>query len=202
MLDAIADYLKDQFAAKHYADLVAGLVRARSYKREGTELFLPFALAPFGAKCGPAEEVPIVPDDGRRSIIFFDDVLGVTPLTMEGGFIRFRASLRLNVWLNLARLGLSPDPSNSWAFRVVMDLVRGLPTGFVNIPAANVNKLDLSVGTVYPRRELWARFTLDPTVRDFYDPARFDMCTVDIDCEWRVSLKCIMDIPENPGTVC
>lgn len=202
MHTVLANWLADQIATKHYADLVTGVVMSYTRKTESGKRFVyPGVTSGYGLPtCDTPEIFEVAPDSSRKSIFFFEDLTGEQVVKYEGNFIYFRATVRLIGWLNLAKLGLT---GQGWGTKIMLDILSTIPDGVINIPEHHINAGSIIVGSTLPRGQgIWAGYSVFRDRKDFLHETRHDHFAVNLELTWRMSKACLASIPQNDPTDC
>ena len=99
----VALLLKDRISQFTYVDKLAGLVRAVTYERAGGTITIPVDIGvddPLA--CGDAEVSDLVPNEGYKCIVYFED-RGLRRIQSRTRGISFESRLRLVCWVNTAK---------------------------------------------------------------------------------------------------
>lgn len=203
---AIANYLKQLIAERHYADIVAGIVMPVKVTKNNKVLTYAIDCGVIGTSCKDGDLGVIMPDAKKRSIFYFEDTVPPEVVNVEGMYTSMRCTITLVGWLNLAKLGLDPSDGCggcSWSYRIYTDILNQLPVARVNIggtcPLTNV---DIQFRRQVARTsDVFGRYTFGEEHRQFR-VLPYDFFAIELLCSWRVNSKCLGVIPENEPFEC
>lgn len=207
----VANILKARIANLAFIDRLAGLVKVMSGTVEVSEsstkrIYIPIACDVTEADCMAGRYQDLVPDASKRSVIYFEDMGGVQSLPDEQGMMRFRANLRLVVWLNLSRMGLTDCDYSAMAALAIIKAIKQTKKynnegDFVhfNVVAISEQEKSNAIFNKYSYEESITQYLLYP----------YDYFALNISVEFAVNPNCIEnpeipDIPlcdDNNGTV-
>lgn len=113
MVYNIAEIIKTCIAdaSLSYVDVLAGLVQTETVKKPVDKIKLVAktypVYCPLKGDCSPNNIVSLVPNPEYKSLFYFENNGGVTPINNTYGYCNYTAKLMLVGWLNPKKLGSS-----------------------------------------------------------------------------------------------
>jgi hypothetical protein len=199
MINIVANILHDYIKELPWADKTAGLIRVATRTTEsGIKQYFPVACNLTEAECNGGRYKDLMPDDRKKSVMYFEDNGGVQYKRSQGSVDFYEAKLRLVGWLNLKLLGQTDCSVTSGA---VGDILRAMPGkvahsiastyGFTNmlINFDGELKKDVNIFSKYSYNEAQAQYLLFP----------FDYFALDFTVEFAMNIDCLPTLtPETP----
>lgn len=187
--------------AEVWTERIGHLVRFVTPEDEKRRIRLPASRFVNGKPCGvPGGEMILVPDKGIRSLVYFEALQPSQPSRRLSRYEQREVRLRMVVWLNLKKLGLTDQVAYEEQFA---QRIRGacLPRTFTDVPNQVFQGLLMSAvmepwGQQVFRGCLFAE-DVQPLLGDGYCPF-----AMEISYRVLVPLNCAPDITLGASTVC
>lgn len=202
MIDILIKHILPTIEGLPFADLVAGVVRiaARRVGEEGELQTFPIACNANADECDQnGTYMQLVPDDAKRSIIYFEDNGYFKSGQGLTGLPEYTAQVRLIGWLNLKELG---QPACSSASQAVGAIIKALPA---SIPSTNDNaffNVSISFNGEEKRGDnLFSQYTYDMP-RTQYLMYPFDCFGINLELKFTLNKKCLPDVEVGNKDIC
>lgn len=142
------------------------------------------------------QEIILIPNEGRRSIIYFEDY-GITEIDYNGR-PGYQANIRLIAWFNRERTE-SGETYARVSGKYMATIIERLRTKPVNISI--FSRLAVSLARIPPQDPaLFGRYTYNETQRQYLRPP-FEFFGLDLIARFTVSTNCLnIPIPPPPPT--
>lgn len=204
MIYDICEILKNRIVARPYVDKIAGLVQTvQDVQKTKTGTFVkkfPVACDVAGKECADNNSrlSDLVPDSKKKSVIYFEDISGVTYRGQERNEFIFQARPRLVCWLNQKQLGKNQC---SITPLVVVDIINSLGTNKRFNDGLYIKANIQVLGEVAKSPAIFNRYTFDEKTTQFL-MFPFDYFALDLVVEFRVNKDCIDDWIVEPPEIC
>jgi len=190
MIHKIGEILRDKIKDFTYVDKIAGVVQTAMDKGENGQIDkFPVACDVIGADCEEAggRLLDLIPDDTKKSIIYFEDLGGAIFQGKERNNLEFTSRIRLVGWLNLKKLGQTDCG-------VTAKVVAHLITRLESSKKENYDpftRLSISVQSqVSKQPSIFARYTYDQTRKQFLI-FPFDYFAIDFIVRYSINENCV-----------
>ena len=199
MIDIVANILHDYIKNLAWADKTAALIRVATRSTEsGVRQYFPVACQLTEAECNSGRYQDLMPDDRKKSVMYFEDNGGVQYKRSAGSVDYYEAKLRLVGWLNIKQLGQTDCSITSGA---IGDILRAMPGkvaphiastyGLTNV-LINFDsevKKDVNIFSKYSYNEAQSQYLLYP----------FDYFALDFSVDFAMNTDCLPTLtPETP----
>jgi len=204
MIYDICEILKSRLIGQPYVDKIAGLVQvAQDVKNTDNGSIVkrfPIACDVTGKDCADASFrlSDLVPDSKKKSVIYFEDISGVTFRGQERNEFIFQARPRLVCWLNQKQLGKNQC---SITPLVVAHIIKTLGTNKRFNDGLYIKANIQVAGQVVKTPAIFQRYTYDEKTTQFL-MFPFDYFALDIIVDFRVNSDCIEEWLVEPPEVC
>jgi hypothetical protein len=204
MIHDICEILKNKIINEPYVDKIAGLVQVaqdvQSSKQGSIVKRFPIACDVTGKDCADAtfRLSELVPNSKNKSVIYFEDISGVTFRGQERNEFIFQARPRLVCWLNQKQLGKNEC---SITPLVVANIIKALGTNKRFNDGLYIKAMIQVAGQVTKTPAIFQRYTYDEKTTQFL-MFPFDYFALDIVVEFRINSDCIGDWIVEPPEVC
>lgn len=202
MNDIIANILLGYISGLLWADKYAGMVRIATRTTEsGLKQYFPVACNVTETECNAGRYIDLIPNDGKKSVMYFEDAGGVQYKTRTGSIYTYTANLRLVCWLNLKKLGLTDCSATPGA---IGDILRALPGKVTPADASpyglsNViisyngeEKKDVSIFSKYSYNEAQTQYLLYP----------YDYFALNISVDFSMNENCLPTLTPGSDNPC
>lgn len=193
----LASHLKNKLKVLPFVDLLGGIAQTVSDDKfdednvKTTHRF-PVSYDVDGEEC-QGREISMVPDSGRKSIIYFED-FGIAQNGSAHGLPAYNSSLRLICWMN--RANLVGDNYTEISGRAMAEIIR-IITSKKNENTGFFTRLNVSMVRVHPQdAALFGRYTYNETYRQYLRPP-FEFFGIDFSCTYQVPPGCLSGIAWN-----
>lgn len=199
MIDIVANILHEYIKDLAWADKTAALIRVATRTTEsGVRQYFPVACQLTEAECNAGRYQDLMPDDRKKSVMYFEDNGGVQYKRKAGSVDIYEAHLRLVGWLNIKLLGQTDCSITAGA---IGDILRALPGkvapavastyGLSNvlIHYAGEAKKDVNIFSKYSYNEAQTQYLLYP----------YDYFALEFSVEFSMNKECLPTL--TPGTV-
>jgi len=195
MIYDICEILKNRLIGEPYVDKIAGLVQVvQDVQKSDKGTFIkkfPVACDVTGKDCADntSRLSDLVPDSKKRSVIYFEDISGVTFRGQERNEFIFQARPRLVCWLSQKRLGTNQC---SITPLIVANIIKALGTNKRFNDGLYIKARIQVAGEVAKTPAIFGRYTFDEKQTQFL-MYPFDYFALDIVVDFRVNADCIDD---------
>ena len=203
MQKELAVILRDKIKELPFVDVLAGLVLTQSIEEvrdsEGGAGFpvtfrYPVSSDVLQPEACESRELALVPDSGRKSIIYFED-FGITSTGgPKSGFTQYNSSLRLVCWMN--RANLVADAYQHVSGPAIAMIVQRL--AHKNPQSIGIfTRLTIEVARIPEQSaSLFGRYNYRETDRQYLRPP-FEFFGIDFTCRYQISARCLDEINWN-----
>lgn len=197
----LATVLRNKLAALPFIDLLAGMVQTVTQSDPNQDESAPAVITKrfpvsydtTGAGTCQGQEVALIPDSSRKSIIYFEDY-GIAVTGRLHGLVAYNSSLRLICWLN--RANLVGDHYTEISGRCMAGIVDTLLTQNPE-NVGMFTRLSVNVARIPPQDPaLFGKYTYDETVRQYLRPP-FEFFGIDLTATYQAPAKCLSGINWN-----
>lgn len=205
MISQITEILKDCIAAENlsYVETLAGLVQTetKEIKNKKPELIqraFP-VYCPLTEPCPPNKIQPLVPDNQRKSLFYFERNGDVLFTGRERGFSNFTGEVWLVCWLNPKKLGYDTCDLSA---PIIAQMLRIFDKGAFNDPGGVYSKIYIKPLTM--RHKEPKIFQLYKYNKKFYHLLEYpyDYFAIRFQIRWSVGDNCIDDLTPQPEIPC
>lgn len=196
----LATVLRAKLAGLPFVDLLAGMAQTVTQADPNQDENAPAVITKrfpvtydaTGTTDCIGQEVPLIPDSNRKSIIYFED-FGITVTGRTHGIVGYSSNLRLICWLNRANLVGShyTEVSGRCMASIVDALVTKNPEN-----VSMFTRLAVNVARIPPQdAALFGKYTYE-TVRQYLRPP-FEFFGVDLTATYQAPASCLGAINWN-----
>lgn len=193
MTGDFAEAIRIEIATLPFIDRLAGMVRPVTIKTEQqtgsfTKQIFPVACNVSAADCiNQGKYQDLVPNDSKKSVIYFEENGGSVVIGKERNNFQFRAGIRIVGWLNLGKLGVT---GCSWSSVAVLQILSKLPQGYFNLNNTYTKCRIASVFEAEKSPAIFSKYSYDESVIQ-YLLYPFDYFALNLTIEYVVPLACI-----------
>lgn len=200
----IANYLKGLLTAQGattavWISTIAGLVwPLRRTTSEQTSIY-PVSCDHNADECDENQYIELIPKNGLRSIIYFEERQGATLVErMPHRIFKYETVLRLVCWFDKRKF-MNPSACLVRSL-LVHDIISNIDFGYTN--SSPYRRIHInSVSEVEHSRDIFSAYTYDEDLSQFmFEP--YDFFALDIKLTFELGAECIAEISINPDTTC
>lgn len=194
--------LRDKLVALPFIDLLAGLAQTVTREtfpetEEGNKITdkYPVSCDVLGSDC-EGKEVALLPEHGRKSIIYFEDY-GIASNGRLYGQSSFNSSLRLICWMNRANLvGDAYKNIGGRVMATIVDKLAGKNPENIDL----FTRLTVELARIPPQDAgLFGRYSYKEEYRQYLRPP-YEFFGIDFTCKYCVPSHCLNGINWNLQT--
>lgn len=194
----ISKVLKDRLLAKGglpFADLISGMAQTVEYKEaneDGNTIIkrMPVSYDTNSAEgCRTTPETALVPDSGRRGIVYFEDQGVRYKGRASGGAVLYQSTLTLVCWMNKARF-MGKDFYTDINPYCITQITSKLKAGRL-INSGIFAKMNVTPTQILPQdARVFAKYTYNETVTQYLRPP-FEFFGIVLNIDYQVHPECI-----------
>lgn len=204
MIYDICEILKSKLVGLSFVDKLAGLTQvAVDVKADASPPVVkrfPVACSVLGKDCSDAENrlSDLMPDSKLRSVIFFEDITGITFFGQERNELIFRCRPRLVGWINQKKLGKNEC---SVTPLIVANIIKAFGTGRRFNDGLYIKTMINVIGEVAKTPAIFNKYTFSE-IQNQYLMYPYDYFALDLSVEFRINADCIDDFVVGPEDEC
>lgn len=205
MIKAICAHLRDIIATRDYAQVIGGVVRPYESKAaKGKSFTYPVDCLVLGADCTDGDYTALLPDHDKDSLFFFEEISAPRVVERDGRHHSYRATVRLNGWINMDRLGL-PKLQNcegcTHGTRIINELITLFPKNQNIGGDCKIIGLSAEVDNVQSHKyDPWERYTVKKESRYLMLP--YEAFGVDLVLTWKIAPSCVESVTVGTAIGC
>lgn len=204
MITEIGNILKSRIISQPYVDRIAGIVMTMIEEQVTDEnTFIkkfPVSCDISGEDCSESNSryKDLIPNSNKKSVIYFEDLTGITFLSRERDNLLFQCSPRMIGWLNLTKLGRTECSISSL---IVPDIIDKLIT-ISPFNTATFNRVSIKVNKQVPKTaQIFNKYTfLEKETQYLMYP--YDYFALDLTVNFAVNKNCIADFAPSAEDEC
>ena len=191
MIEHVIEIFKDRIVNKpefNWVERYGGLTRVISIKDGKKVLEVPVTAKLSSEQCYENLRYKVlIPDENFKSIFYFEEVAGANLLEKKsGGTRKYGASVRIVVWLNLARLGEAGNSIKNKIAPIIISVFSNQSWGNYSDYILNIKTKDVEVQTLDETRTVMQQYSYGSNEALYFYP--YETLTFIVPVTWMVTV--------------